>query len=331
MSAQQFRTVLAVHPHWKGSLKLSSVDDQIEHEGGGRGIYSLSSGKLLVNWNEYGQETFVEVGGIFVNETLLRDAYQNLTQDGEIPATIFQTWKSKVSFPDNFKMWRATFSQLNPSFETVLWDDDDNREFIKSEFPWFYEFYMRYPGEIYRADVVRYFFLYRYGGIYADLDVECLRSLDGLRREGDVMLGQMGTDPDHSIPNAIMASKPKEEFWLLVIWIILQIKDLQRSPEYVTGPAILKSAVDLYHAKDKIILENAISTIGEMLPLNLKPQPRRSNVSILPSKSLYPLDWTDPVHQIIRMRVLSGNYLSTHEKNELFPDAWMTTYWSHSW
>ncbi|CAH2409272.1 putative Inositol phosphorylceramide mannosyltransferase [Mesorhizobium escarrei] len=331
MSGPQFRTVLAVHPHWKGSLKLSSVDDQIEHEGGGRGIYSLSNGKLLVNWNEYGQEIFVEVGGIFVNETLLRNAYQKLTQDGEIPSTIFQTWKSKISFPDNFKMWRDTFAQLNPSFEMVLWDDDDNREFIKSEFPWFYEFYMRYPGEIYRADVVRYFFLYRYGGIYADLDVECLRSLDGLRREGDVMLGQMGTDPDHSIPNAIMASKPKEEFWLLVIWIMLQIKDIQRSPEYVTGPVILKSAVDLYQAKNTILSKTAISTMEAKLPSNLKPQPRRTNISILPANRLYPLDWTNPVHQIIRSRVLSGNYLSTNEKNELFPDAWMTTYWSHSW
>lgn len=307
------------------------MDDQIEHEGGGRGIYSLSSGKLLVNWNEYGQEIFVEIGGLFVNETLLRDAYQKLIQDNEIPATIFQTWKSKISIPNSFKIWRDTFAQLNPSFEMVLWDDDDNREFIKSEFPWFYKFYMRYPGEIYRADVVRYFFLYRYGGIYADLDVECLRSLDGLRREGDVILGQMGTDPDHSIPNAIMASKPKEEFWLLVIWIMLQIKDIQRSPEYVTGPVILKSAVDLYQEKNTILSKAAISTIVAKLPFNLKPQPRRTNISILPTKRLYPLDWSDSVHQIIRRRVLSGSYLSTNEKNELFPDAWMTTYWSHSW
>lgn len=307
------------------------MDDQIEHEGGGRGIYSLSSGKLLVNWNEYGQEIFVEIGGLFVNETLLRDAYQKLIQDNEIPATIFQTWKSKISIPNSFKIWRDTFAQLNPSFEMVLWDDDDNREFIKSEFPWFYKFYMRYPGEIYRADVVRYFFLYRYGGIYADLDVECLRSLDGLRTEGDVILGQMGTDPDHSIPNAIMASKPKEEFWLLVIWIMLQIKDIQRSPEYVTGPVILKSAVDLYQEKNTILSKAAISTIVAKLPFNLKPQPRRTNISILPTKRLYPLDWSDSVHQIIRRRVLSGSYLSTNEKNELFPDAWMTTYWSHSW
>lgn len=293
MSGPQYRTVLAVHPHWKGSLKLSSVDDQIEHEGeGSRGNYSLSSGKLLVNWNEYGQEIFVEIGGVFVNETLLRDAYQKLVQNNEIPATIFQTWKSKTSLPENFKMWKTTFAEHNPSFEMVFWDDDDNREFIKAEFPWFYKVYMRYPGEIYRADVVRYFFLYRYGGIYADLDVECLRSLDGLRREGDVVLGRMGTDPDHSIPNAIMASKPKEEFWLLVIWLLLQIKDIQRSPEFVTGPVILKAAVALYHARDPILLKTVVSTMSAKLPLNLKPQPRPSNIAILPPRRLYPLDWT---------------------------------------
>lgn len=332
MSGPKYRSVLAVHPNWNGSLKLSSVDDQIEHEGeGSRGNYSLSDGKLLVNWNEYGHEIFVEIGGIFVSETLLRDAYKKLSQDGEIPATIFQTWKSKTSLPENFNIWRSTFAEHNPSFKMILWDDEDNREFIRSEFPWFYKIYMKYPAEIYRADVVRYFYLYRYGGIYADLDVECLRSLDGLRREGDVVLGRMGTDLDHSIPNAIMASKPKEEFWLLVIWLLQQIKDIQRSPEFVTGPVILKAAVTLYYAGDPILLKTAISAIRAKLPSSLKPPPRRSNVAILASRSLYPLDWTDSVHQVIRKRVLSGNFLSTSEKMDLFPDAWVATYWSHSW
>jgi Glycosyltransferase sugar-binding region containing DXD motif len=38
-----------------------------------------------------------------------------------------------------------------------------------------------------RADAMRLFFLHKYGGIYIDLDIECLRSLDFLRHYGWVM------------------------------------------------------------------------------------------------------------------------------------------------
>jgi hypothetical protein len=69
-------------------------------------------------------------------------------------------------------------------------------------------------------------FLYMFGGIYADMDAECLQPL---------------------------ASKPRQEFWLLVIWLMMDaVKDESANePEYLTGPVLLKSAVDLYLAEDR--------------------------------------------------------------------------------
>jgi mannosyltransferase OCH1-like enzyme len=51
-----------------------------------------------------------------------------------------------------------------------------------------------------RADAMRLFFLHKYGGIYIDLDIECLRSLDFLRHYGWVM-PQVGRDApfNHSV------------------------------------------------------------------------------------------------------------------------------------
>jgi mannosyltransferase OCH1-like enzyme len=62
----------------------------------------------------------------------------------------------------------------NANFEHFLWDDFDNRQFIADYYPWFLAIYHAYPREIYRADAVRYFFMYQFGGVYLDMDTECL-------------------------------------------------------------------------------------------------------------------------------------------------------------
>jgi FkbM family methyltransferase len=249
-----------------------------------------------------------------------------------IPACIFQTWKSKVEFPPNFSYWLSTFDTLNPSFEHIIWDDEDNRNFIASHFEWFLPSYDTYPREIYRADAVRYFFLYTFGGLYADTDVECLRAFDGLIAGGDLLLGRMGNDPDHphSIPNAIMASKPKQEFWLFVMWLLMETAKQKGLPEFITGPVLLKSAVDLYLARDPQWVSSVIQGMIRRLPPELHPEKKSSNIHILPSREWFAVDWTDPIHQRLRRQVLNGALLSEEEKKELFPHSSMVTYWTHS-
>jgi len=253
--------------------------------------------------------------------------------DGRIPARIFQTWKTKSALPHPYALWSASFAAHNPGFERVLWDDDDNARLIGEHFPWFFETYKGYPKEIYRADAVRYFFLYANGGIYADLDAECLRPLDHLLGRGDIVLGRMGSDPDHphAIPNAIMASKPRQEFWLLVIWLMSAMAKNQASPEYMTGPVVLKAAVDLYRAQDPLWVRSVVNTITAYLSADLQPVRQRCEIALLPSREWFPIDWTDPIHQMLRRQGLGGRLLSDSDKKLLFPAASMVTYWAHGW
>lgn len=250
-----------------------------------------------------------------------------------IPAKIFQTWKSKHDIPEDYAIWTGTFSIHNPDFERILWDDEDNARFISENFSWFLQTYRSYPFEIYRADAIRYFFLYTFGGIYADMDVECLRPLRGLLSRGDVLLGRMGSDPHHphSIPNAIMASKPRQEFWLLVIWLLMNVAKHGGSPEYMTGPVLLKSAVDLYLANDPQWVKSVVNEVAKCLSPALQPLAGQSRVVLLANREWFAVDWTDPVHQILRQRILGGGLLSDAEKRNLFPESWMVTYWTHSW
>ena len=238
-----------------------------------------------------------------------------------------------MEFPSNFRYWLSTFDSLNPSFEHIIWDDDDNRQFISSYFEWFLPTYDAYPREIYRADAVRYFFLYTFGGLYADMDVECLQPLDGLLARGDVLLGRMGSNVHHphSIPNAIMASKPQQDFWLLVIWLLMDMARQKGSPEVTTGPVVLKSAVDLYLARDPQWVRSVIQAIVRHLPPELHPDNKFSDIQILPSHEWFAVDWTDPIHQRLRRQVLNNGLLSEEDKRELFPYSSMVTYWTHSY
>ena len=62
----------------------------------------------------------------------------------------------------------------------MLWTDASAREFISQHYSWFLDTFDGYTYPIQRADVIRYFVLYHYGGIYVDLDIGCLRPMDPL-------------------------------------------------------------------------------------------------------------------------------------------------------
>lgn len=255
------------------------------------------------------------------------------------PKLIFQTWKSKTDIPENFVHWSGTLRSENPDYAYRLWDDADNRAFIAKNYPWFLERYDSYPAEIYRVDAVRYFFLFQFGGIYADMDVECLRPLDEVMAlDTDVVFGRMGPNPnfEHCIPNALMFSRPRQEFWLLVMSLMFDPPAIITNdrPEYRTGPVLLKLAHDLYatqYREDAV--QNRIANIRMRVAETIPASPARTRVTVLSAPVLYPLDWNDKVHDnFVRKPILNeGRYLDRQSALQLFPSSLTVTYWSHSW
>ena len=101
-----------------------------------------------------------------------------------------------------------------------------------------------------RADAVRYIYMYKYGGFYADLDVECLASHVPLAQCGGVLMPLMSDDYSglHNVPNAWLASEPGHPFWLFVLTRILH-DERPNSPEAVTGPVQLIKSLKAYNAQ----------------------------------------------------------------------------------
>ena len=136
-----------------------------------------------------------------------------------IPKIIHQTWKD-TQVPDKWRDYVDSWKRLHPHWEYRLWTDKDARCFIAEHHPEFLPKFDAYPLNIQRADAIRYFVLYKYGGLYVDMDVESLRPIDDLlacRRvviapEPAFLLPHFGRQ--EMVTNAIMASVPEHPFFL---------------------------------------------------------------------------------------------------------------------
>ncbi len=181
-----------------------------------------------------------------------------------IPKIIHQTWK-EANLPANMAATRRTWLACHPDWTHYLWTDEDNREFLRRYYPWFLSIYDAYPEPIMRADAVRYFILYHYGGVYADLDTEALRPLDPLIVERDIILGleperHVRTHQIHGYPlprivsNAVMISAPGHPFWEQVFRHLVSYHHANGALD-ATGPFLLTRAYESYPGKGSVPLE----------------------------------------------------------------------------
>jgi mannosyltransferase OCH1-like enzyme len=157
-----------------------------------------------------------------------------------------------------------SWKRHHPSWEYWLWDDDNNRRFVQNRFPWFVRLYDNYSLNIQRADSVRYFILYTYGGLYVDVDSECLRSVEPLLGKKECVFGLEASrhaeyhGVDKIISNAFMAAVPSNPFFYAIIkGLITGISTAQDKNRFVletTGPLMINRVYDGYSDKERITL-----------------------------------------------------------------------------
>lgn len=97
---------------------------------------------------------------------------------------IHQTWKTN-QLPGLFKNWSESWKACLPDWEYRFYTDDDNRAYIAKHFPSLLEQYDRYGSEedasltydptIRRVDMAKYAYLAAEGGLYVDMDMECMK------------------------------------------------------------------------------------------------------------------------------------------------------------
>jgi len=180
-----------------------------------------------------------------------------------IPKIIHQTWKEK-KVPMEYLQFQQSWQENLPNWQYRLWTDDENRAFLAKYYDWFLPIYDKYEQPIMRVDAVRYFWMYHYGGLYVDLDFECLKSIEPLLKEKHIVIGLEPHDHlekvflqeygfSQILCNAFMASVPKNPFWIGMIQQLIK-NHLQTDPLAATGPFCLTQAYHQYQDKSAITL-----------------------------------------------------------------------------
>jgi len=141
----------------------------------------------------------------------------------KIPKIIHQIYEDPAGPSPNLLTLASTWKEKHPDWEYRFWNRTMMHDFLESHCPEFLPYYNDYPFNVQRWDAIRYFILYHHGGLYVDMDYECIEPLDVL------LAGQtccMGMEPTiHSrinhrrliLGNALMAATPKHPYMAAII------------------------------------------------------------------------------------------------------------------
>ena len=138
-----------------------------------------------------------------------------------IPKIIHQTWKNKT-IPEHWKEGVEKCKEKHKSYKYILWTDETMKIFVKKEYPWFYKTYNEYPHVIQRCDAFRYLVLYKYGGIYIDMDIICKKSLKPLLKYDLVLVKSGNYD---TLTNSFIVSTKENPFIKYCIDNLIKFKD----------------------------------------------------------------------------------------------------------
>ena len=183
---------------------------------------------------------------------------------------LHQTYRTRDSVPS---MWHNTSESCRQKHahwtHQYFWTDETGRDFIKQHFSADalanYDSYM-FP--IQRADALRYYVLYHYGGVYLDLDIGCLYALDhrGVTRypfalastvpigfSNDFIMAQRG----HPFLLHLIERLPRYNQWYINYYLTVM---------YSTGPMFLTiNYIEYMHTMMPLSPDYAIYVLNETL------------------------------------------------------------------
>ncbi len=227
-----------------------------------------------------------------------------------IPRSIHRTWRT-TEVPPQWTAAAASWRFHHPEWGYRLWTDSDARALVAAHRPRLLAIYDAYPYSIQRADAFRYVVLYALGGVYADLDLECLRSIEPLLGEHQLVLAR---EPYEHLQdgkrgfagNAFLASRPGHP----LLARVLECLESQRSATlthldvlHTTGPLMLDSVLERYRGTDVTVVDSET-----VYPLS---QPQHA-------RELDLLCRNAPEAPDLRRRLVAQGVFAVH-------------YWSNSW
>lgn len=160
-----------------------------------------------------------------------------------IPKHIHQIWwQGESNIPKKFQSWRESWRQNHPLWEFTLWDEAKMNEFVRVNEPELLDSFLSWSKPIHRADAFRYILLKHVGGWYIDIDIQCLKSIDQLHNDAEVLLSKTT-----GYNNAVMGGIKGHPLWNTLVTQLPKLNDVnERQLEIQNGPRFLSGIIEKY-------------------------------------------------------------------------------------
>ena len=166
-----------------------------------------------------------------------------------IEKNIFQSWYTKDIHP-LLQNKIDIFKNLNPDYSYYLYNDNDMDNFVNDNFNGeIAECYNKLNIIVAKVDFWRYLVLYKYGGIYLDMDSNIEKPLNELIRSTDQAIITAEGNPNLYVQWALIFSKGHPILKKTIDLIISNIKNNSYPNDIIkmTGPAVYTKAINAIH------------------------------------------------------------------------------------
>lgn len=127
-----------------------------------------------------------------------------------IPKTIVLTTRDKNAIPNHI---HEQYKKHAKGYQLLIFDDADCEAFLKTEYPpEVLRTFRRCKVGAHKADLFRYAYLFKRGGVYLDVKTVLLKDLDTFIRHDTPVFYVVFTD-DKRLYNGILCTPPRNEYF----------------------------------------------------------------------------------------------------------------------
>ncbi len=165
----------------------------------------------------------------------------------KIPKIIHQIWVGKNKIPKNVLEYQKTWAKYHPNWKIMFWTDENIHKLKNINFDYI-KLCKNYSEQ---SDYLRYLILYNYGGIYVDIDFECLQSFNNLPIQKEKIF--LGSNFDGYPTGLLWASKKNKIIKEILENIPSRLKKWKNLNSFLKiGPWFVSQYIEKYHENIKI-------------------------------------------------------------------------------
>lgn len=96
-----------------------------------------------------------------------------------IPKIIHKIWfQGYENIPKNLLQYHKECVKIHKNYKFIVWDKQSIEKLVNKQPDWIRKTYYSYESIIQKIDFAKYIILYTYGGVYMDIDIKCIKTID---------------------------------------------------------------------------------------------------------------------------------------------------------